>query len=333
MCSFKNGKFIISIDFEMMWGLFDYDNIDNNINKIKNIHDVIKELCVIFNNYNIHATWAIVGFIFLENYSKLIKLVDHNDIKYKNNKYNVYNYIKNNKSLISNYQSLHFAPELIDLINRTKYQEIASHTLSHYYAIEDGQGRNDFFRDLDIYNKLLDRRKLKVKSIVFPKNQINKKYYNLLNKYGIDIVRTNPSSYFYSAVKTERELLFRRGVRLIDSYFNLTGHYIYNYNQIDYYSNYGIIELPCSRYLRPVSKYFKYFENFKIDRIKRGMRKSAQENKIFHIWWHPHDFCKNTYYNFVNLKKIFNYFLELKEIYSYESANMTEIENEYKKLG
>ena len=49
-----------------------------------------------------------------------------------------------------------------------------------------------------------------------------------------------------------------------------------------------MIDVPASRFLRPVRG--AWYESFQLDRIAGQMTAAAKSNKLFHLWWHPHNF-------------------------------------------
>ena len=53
--------FIISLDFELMTGVFDKRNIDSYAENIKGAQLAIPRILKLFKQYEIHSTWATVG--------------------------------------------------------------------------------------------------------------------------------------------------------------------------------------------------------------------------------------------------------------------------------
>ena len=67
-----NGKFVISLDFELFWGVRDQVEIEDYGENIKGVHSVIPRMLETFSQYRIRATFAIVGFLFFENKLELL---------------------------------------------------------------------------------------------------------------------------------------------------------------------------------------------------------------------------------------------------------------------
>ena len=68
-----SGYFVISLDFEMLWGLMDHDNyIEYSENIIGGVKRAIPSMLDLFEKYNIHSTWAVVGMIYNKDMEECI---------------------------------------------------------------------------------------------------------------------------------------------------------------------------------------------------------------------------------------------------------------------
>lgn len=66
----KKGALVISLDFELVWGLFDHITIQDKVTYFDNTLKVIPRLLDTFNKHNVYATWATVGMLFNENWEE-----------------------------------------------------------------------------------------------------------------------------------------------------------------------------------------------------------------------------------------------------------------------
>ena len=55
------------------------------------------------------------------------------------------------------------------------------------------------------------------------------------------------------------------------------------------------------------------------------MTHAAVNNKIFHLWWHPHNFSNYQNENFEFLTKILAHFKKLNCEFGFESVSMSEL--------
>ena len=72
-------------------------------------------------------------------------------------------------------------------------------------------------------------------------------------------------------------------------------------------------------------------EPLKIRRVTKAMTHAAQNNEMFHLWWHPHNFGAQINENFNNLETIFKHFKLLNSVYGFESETMTGLSNKIKR--
>ena len=152
-----SGKFVVSLDFELLWGVHDHETKGSFKENIYGARDGILKMLDIFDEYGIHVTWATVGMLMADNYKDLCYYSPKIKPEAKIQSLSAYNYfddVGNNESE----DVYHYANSLVSEILKHKEQEIASHTFSHYYCKEKGQTIDSFEADL-IAAKLNRRRK------------------------------------------------------------------------------------------------------------------------------------------------------------------------------
>ena len=165
---------------------------------------------------------------------------------------------------------LHFAPSLIEAIRQRPRQEIGTHTYSHYYCLEPGQTRDAFAADLASALAIAADRGVRIRSIIFPKNQDNTEYFDLLREVGITSYRSGEASWMYcvhNASHGSRGI--ERGGRKLDAYVNLSGMNVTPWGLVRQAD--GLCRIPSSRFLRPYSPRLRQFEPLRLRRIARGL--------------------------------------------------------------
>ena len=315
----KPGIFTISLDFELYWGVRDKRKIQQYSNNILGVRKAIPSMLSVFKQYDIHATWASVGFLFFNNRNEAIKNFPDQRPSYKDEQLCPYRYIENSEELDPRY---HFAPELIQNIHQCKGQEIGTHTLSHYYCLEPGQTQEEFERDIQTAMRIANKSDVSIKSMVFPRNQWNTDYLDTLRNNGIQCFRGNETGWIYRASNQKGQSHSKRALRLLDSYFNISGYNTYSLKSCTKSIPFNF---PASRFLRPYSKKLSMIEWLRIRRIKKAMTHAAKTGEIFHLWWHPHNFGTNTEENIRILKQISEHYAYLKRKYNMHSLNMGEL--------
>ena len=84
------------------------------------------------------------------------------------------------------------------------------------------------------------------------------------------------------------------------------------------------MDVPASRYLRPWAPALRALEPLRLRRITAEMTHAARHGRVFHLWWHPHDFGAHTAENLAVLRRILSCFATLRERWGMESLTMAE---------
>ena len=317
----RKGVLIISLDYESYWGVRDKLTLKKCRKRLLGERRVIGDLLELFQEYGIHCTWAIVGFLFAETRDELLAALPNRRPQYQDPTLSPYSYL-NKLGKDEHEDPFHYGASLIALIAATPHQEVGTHTFSHYYCLEKGQDADAFRADLDAAIGIAGKRNFRLESMVFPRNQCNGQYLRICKEAGIKAYRGNERSWIYRPKSKEEETLLRRGVRLLDAYLPIAGRNSYGLDNLGSELPFNI---PSSRFFRPFSSKLRILEPLRISRIRSELRYAAKNGLIYHLWWHPHNFGDYTDENFRVLKTILNCFRSMKEDYGMESLTMSEL--------
>ncbi|MCY2686970.1 polysaccharide deacetylase family protein [Salinimicrobium sp. TH3] len=306
------------MDFELLWGVFDVVDYKSKKEYFRQTRDIIPQILYEFQASKVHATWATVGMLFNKDWEEWEENLPEVLPNYKKQELSAYDYAKSIKS--SSTEEFCFAPNLIKQIAHSKGQELASHTYSHYYCLEEGQTAKSFDKDIEKAVAVAAKIDVELKSLVFPRNQFAPEYLEICNKHGIKNVRTNPDSWYWKDAASNSVLnkLGRTG----DAYMNL-GKKSYRADTIDGNRNQSL-EQKASRFLRPAEG-SKILRKLKINRILFEMEQAAKNNEVYHLWWHPHNFGDQPEKNMNDLRIILDHFSRLRTTYNFQSKNMAEL--------
>jgi peptidoglycan/xylan/chitin deacetylase (PgdA/CDA1 family) len=316
----RRGAFVISLDLELAWGVRDIYNIHDPY-MVRVIHErrVVPQILELFEKYHIGATWAVVGIMFARSRRELEDFSPSLRPQYKNHRLDPYR-----QSIGEGEEDdpLHFGYSLIRKIQLARRQEVATHTFSHYYCLEEGQNRDTFAADLDSALALAGKYGIQISSIVFPRNQRNPHYDKVLLDRGIICFRgTENHPAYLAGSRGDSRLPYKRLYRLIDSHIPLSGFHLTSWG--DLMEGSGLYNIPASRYLRPAES-FGFAAGLRLKRIKQAMEKAARDKKIFHLWTHPQDFGGAPEENLRYLETILQHFKRLEEEYGMVSLSMRE---------
>lgn len=318
----KPGSFTISLDFELYWGMRDIVTQDAYKDNLLGVWKVIPTMLSLFEQYDIHVTWATVGFLMHEELHMLESHFPDLLPQYSDETLCPYRYLETRRASKTSdeyFKRTHFAKALVEKIKETPHQEIGTHTYSHYYTREPNISVDAFEADLQKAFEIAKENHIEVDSLVFPRNQIDITTMDSLKKVGIKTYRGNPVHWAYRDGESEKTFL-QRVYRFFDIYLNLSGSHTTVPSKQD-----GLTDVKSSLFLRPYSKKFQFLESLKLRRVNNAMSEAAHKGENFHLWWHPHNFGINQEENMANLEEILQHFNDLKKQYGMVSLTMQEL--------
>lgn len=310
------GTLIVSLDFELFWGMLDVCTLEDYQANVLGGRKAIPQLLKLFQKYNIHATWATVGFMFAENREELKRYFPEPQLlpSYANEALNPYTWFDN---IGANEQEApcFYAPSLIRLVSETPGQEIGSHTFCHYYCRERGQTVEQFAADMRAAKTIAADHGYDVTSVILPRNQSEPEYTQVLRETGFTAYRDEEHDWIHKLKWT----MLLRALRLADAYLPVTGYGGYTPGMEN-----GLCNLVGTRVYRAIFPRLRFLEGLKLHRIKMQVRHAAKKGLTYHLWWHPHNLGLETQTHLNQLEELFAYYTELKEKYGMESLNMRE---------
>jgi peptidoglycan/xylan/chitin deacetylase (PgdA/CDA1 family) len=316
------GALVISLDFEINWGVRDQQTLAQYGPHLLGVRQAVPAMLELFAEYGLHATWATVGLLFFRTKAELLAHLPAVQPQYADA--NLSPYLALDAVGEDEAQDpYHFGYSLIQQVRATPGQEIASHTFCHYYCLERGQTLEAFRADLQAFVHTAAEQNLELKSLVFPRNQYNANYLDACREAGITSYRGNEQSWIYKERSEEQQALYKRGARLLDAYVNLSGRHTANW--ADMARSSVPYNIPASRFLRPWSGRFKALEGLRLQRILNGMEQAARRGEVFHLWWHPHNFGQHLPENMAVLRRIAEHFQRLQARYGMQSLSMAEV--------
>lgn len=316
----ENGFFVISLDFELFWGIQDKFNFEEYGPNVLGVWEIFPKLLQVFRKYEIHATFAAVGAMFSKDLQDLNKFIPEKLPSYSNSELSPYHSFV--KDSVNHNPKYYFGSELIELLKSEKNHEIGTHTFSHYYCLEEGQSKEEFEADLQAAIRIAEKYSIEINTFIFPRHQLRKDYIDLFSKYNIKTYRGTEKAWYHSPARDGEESVWKRAVRYANYYFYLGTHHCPGLAEIRKEKPYNI---PASMWLRPYRKKWGKLEGLRLRRIKNAMTYAAKRNKIYHLWWHPHEMGIDQAENFSFLEKILKHYEKLNRKYNFQSRNMTEI--------
>jgi peptidoglycan/xylan/chitin deacetylase (PgdA/CDA1 family) len=313
------GQFVISLDFELHWGVRDHTGVDDYRDNLLGVRQVVPALLARFRQREIHATWGTVGILFARTREEALEHAPRRRPGYKKRELDPYVDLEN-AGVDEQQDPFHFAGSLVEQVAATPHQELATHTYSHYYCLETGPMMADFEDDLRAAKSIGCRYGDVTKSIVFPRNQFDEAHLEAARRAGTVAFRGNPLTWFWRPHAYDQETVRERAFRFADAYFR-TGP-VRQVRPRRHPS--GLVDVPATRFLRPWSPSFAPLETLKLRRIRAELTSAARHGGLCHLWWHPHNFGRYPTQNLAMLDQILDIVDELRAREGLQSLTMAE---------
>ena len=119
------GTLIVSLDFELFWGMLDVCPLEDYQDNVLGGRRAIPRLLRLFREHGIHATWAAVGFLFADSKQEAQKYFPQDRPAYENEKLSPYPWfdrIGDNEDQAPCF----FAPSLLRMVADTRGRKSAA---------------------------------------------------------------------------------------------------------------------------------------------------------------------------------------------------------------
>jgi peptidoglycan/xylan/chitin deacetylase (PgdA/CDA1 family) len=301
------GALVVSLDFELHWGMRDHlDRTSPSYAELAGSRQVTLDLAALLARRSIRATWATVGFLFASTHDELHAYRPDERPAYDRREYDPYVEPVGSDELED---PQHLAGSLVDALATMPGQEIASHTFSHYYCLESGQTESDLRADLAAAQAIAATHGITLTSLVLPRNQWNPSYADAVRESGFTCFRGPQPSWSHRARTTGEQGLVSRAGRLVDTYGGLAPPPTVAWSDVRRPD--GLCDVPASAFLRPYSPGRRRLDGLKRKRLIAGLQCAARRGRVFHLWWHPHNFARYPVENVAFLETLLDEFDEL----------------------
>ena len=307
----KSGNFVISLDFELMWGVRDHATRESYGPNVLGGREAIPAMLDLFHERGIRATWATVGALLCESKDELLARTETAGTRIAN---------LDDVGHDERGDPYHFGASLARRIASCEGQEIGTHTFSHRCALEQSETVEGFAADVSVALVQLKEWGISCKSVVFPRNQYGPVQLEACRRLGLSHFRGNETAWFYAPAPGSEQTKGRRLCRLADSYIDLSGP---NVSRPD---DGPLVNVASSRFLRPFDRRLAPLDGLRLRRIEKAMETAAVTDGTFHLWWHPENFGVNLPENTAMLDRVLDVFARLHEEYGMQSRTMHEID-------
>lgn len=318
--TYKAGTLVISLDFEMFWGIADFADIQEWTPIVERVHMVVPRLLELFQKHGVHATWATVGALMCENRSEFLERLPK-PVAPQTKKILDKLGLMEPGSSVSCPEHILFAPELVRMVASCEGQEIGTHTFSHYYCDDPTGSPEEFAAELTASERITNEKGYPFYSAVFPRNQVSEQFVEVLHHSKLKCFRGVERGW----IAKNRPKLGKLGTILwyLDNYIPLARTCSFPPKDVEQIGK--LTNISNSRFFKPYRPQYAFAERLKLWRYKLEMKSAAKRGEIYHIYWHPHNFSENTEANFGQIDELLSYYEKMRSKYGMKSKNMFEM--------
>lgn len=288
----RRGVFTFSLDFELAWGTRGRPSATRVGPWLDGAREAISGLLSLLEKYEVSATWASVGAMFLKSTvgeKRPAWLAGFDDVPAGD----------------SVTQPHWYATDLLDklLACRTP-QEIGCHTLTHLLVDDGPAGREPFRLEIERFVQLFAELGLpRPESFIFPKHRMG--HYDVLAEYGFRAVRGPEPKWFEALPGVRLSAL----MRLADARLRrppVVGH--------PRRLPSGLWEIPCSTFYPPfMSVGNRVSVADRVAIARKGLRSAANRRSCFHLWTHPFNLGRRSDELLAGLDQILSHAARLRD--------------------
>jgi hypothetical protein len=163
-----------------------------------------------------------------------------------------------------------------------------------------------------------------LRSIVFPRNQVNGAYLPVCARMGLIAFRGTPSAWMHEARAQAETNMPQRAARLLDAYVPLPAAHA---KVARAPGPAGLVDVPASRFFRPRprSRLLRALDPLKVGRVVGELERAARDGAVYHLWWHPHNFGVEQEAHLAQLDAVLSRFARLRDEGMMRSLTMSEL--------
>ncbi len=302
--SLERGVFVISLDFELIWGTLDLFGPEKFRRACELERAVVERLLELFVEFELPATWCIQGHLFLdrctvENGRK------HPEIVRPTHSWCRRDWFEHDPCGDEDSAPIFFARSLVEKIRTCPVpQEIGCHTFSHVIFGDPGCSRATAESEIAACVRIAREMGIELRSFAFPRNQVG--HLDVLRDFEFDCYR-GPEATWYETDRCPR--ILRRLGHVCDILMASPPPLV-----LPERTAVGLWNIPGSMIYFPMHGVRRFVPlSLRIKRAVKGLDAAARQRKIFHLWFHPTNLADQTDTMFRGLRAILHHARSLRD--------------------
>lgn len=273
--------FVLSLDTELIWGSFDHTSTEGFYRKYGDVRGAIREILTALEDHEMAATWAMVGHLFLDSCERGEDGRVHPEILRPQHAWFPGDWLRHDPASNRHAAPLWYGDDILALLRGARVpQEIACHSFSHVVFGDPGCSDAVADSELKACVRLAEEKGLELKSFVFPRNVEG--HHALLAKHGFTSYRGQEPSWYRGLPG-----LLQRGAHFADQGLAVVPPVSLPQETLP-----GLFNIPASMlflHRGGIRRAIPFAS--RVLKAKFGLHRAVFEGAIFHLWFHPFNFC------------------------------------------
>lgn len=298
------GVFTISLDFELIWGTLDLFGPERFRAACETERAVIIDrLLDLFIEYEVQATWCILGHLFLDRCA-IEQGIKHPEIIRPSHAWCKNDWFEHDPCDDENGSSIFLGRSLVEKVRSCPVpQEIGCHSFSHVIFGDAGCSVETAETELAACVEAARSLGVEMRSFAFPRNEAG--HLDSLRKYNFTCYR-GPERHWYEQARLP--VFFKRLASLIGVLISAEPPVA-----LPEKSDEGLWNIPGSMIYFPAHGFRRHIpSSLRVKRAIKGLDAATRQKRIFHLWFHPTNLADRTDEMFDGLRRIFDHACSLR---------------------
>ena len=304
-----NGSFVLSLDTELAWGAVHRGGYEGRERDFDRTRYVVEELLDLLDKYEISATWAIVGHLFIETCWP-VNGVKHPEIVRADYAGYAGDWFDRDPCSNVNEDPYWYGNDIVrKILDCVTPQEIGSHSFSHM-IVDKGCGPETFASELKASKAAAAEWDVSLESFVFPRNVIN--HLDVLAESGITAFRGITPNWTSSLPHW-----LQRPARFVDAFLpsgTPTSRPSFRSGMWDIPASYFYLHRTGWGRLVPIK--------VRVQKAISGLQRAGNRREVFHLWTHPFNVASDPVPLLWGLESIFRKVNDLRASGLIENVTM-----------
>jgi peptidoglycan/xylan/chitin deacetylase (PgdA/CDA1 family) len=291
-----HGTFTLSLDFELLWGTVDLFGPE----KFRRICEIERELVIgrllrLLEEFEISATWCVLGHLLLDSCRRSDGLAHHRLVR-PQHAWIRGDWFQHDPCSDESRAPLFYARSVVEMIRACRVpQEIGSHSFSHAIFSDPGCSEAAAASELRASVDAAAESGLEMHSFAFPRNGIG--HLHLLPRFGFTAYRgPAPRWYERRTPPTALQRLARLWSVLIASAPPVV---------VPEKHGNGPVNIPASMMYFPMHGRRRHIPvSRRVRRARKGLDAAIRAGRVFHLWLHPTNLADQPEAMFSGLREV-----------------------------